>query len=51
MKTYQYPTTHVLQLAGERMMDEVTLSYGGGGGSADSALPDKTYAPQSPKVR
>lgn len=50
MKTYQNPTTLVLQLAGERMMDEVTLSYGGGG-NGEALLPDKTYAPQSPKVR
>lgn len=45
MKTYSNPTTNIFDLQGERMMDEVVFSYGGGG--RESLM----YAPESPKVR
>ncbi|MBR1516078.1 MAG: hypothetical protein IJ621_04965 [Paludibacteraceae bacterium] len=46
MKTYSNPTTNIFDLQGERMMDEINFSYGGGGNG-----PALMYAPESPKVR
>ncbi len=50
MKTYSNPTTNIFDLQGERMMDEINFSYGGGGhGPANG--PALKYAPESQKVR
>lgn len=49
MKTYQNPVTEIMQLAGERMMQEAHFSYGGGGGNGQVPMPEKSYAPQVPQ--
>ncbi|MCR4664495.1 MAG: hypothetical protein K5660_03920 [Paludibacteraceae bacterium] len=53
MKMYQKPSTDVLEMAGERLMD-AEFNFSGGGHDALLGAPGKveaTYTPQAPQTR